>query len=134
MARCFRVLLHYTVAKRCGVYSMAKIPYLKLSKDVLKFDRNELNKQVFYPIISAGYNVAKNAAMTHRKTGQLARNLKTVSLAKRSTNDVGYVMFAGRRSDYSDNTPHFLLYYTVNNGKIYREIKRKVSSEIKKLN
>lgn len=113
---------------------MAKIPYLKLSKDVLKFDRNELNKQVLYPIISAGYNVAKNAAMAHRKTGQLARNLKTVSLAKRSKNEVGYVMFAGRRSDYSDNTPHFLLFYTVNNGKIYREIKRKVSSEIKKLN
>ncbi|NBK98616.1 MAG: hypothetical protein EOM50_11445 [Erysipelotrichia bacterium] len=112
---------------------MAKANYIKFSNDVLKLDKSELNKQVLYPIIAKGYNIAKIAAITQRKTGQLVKNLKTVSLNKRNNNTVGYILYAGRRSDYTDNTPHFVTFYKYNNGKVYRAIKKTIRSEVNKL-
>lgn len=113
---------------------MAKnVNFLRFDGDLLKLDRDKLNKEVFYPIIKKGYDVAKINAATHRKTGQLLKNLKTVSLANKSNDSVGYILYAGRRSDYSDAAPHFIVYYTYQNGKMYRAIKRAVSSEVRKL-
>ena len=113
---------------------MEKIPYIKLSGDALKFDRDELNKNVFYPVAEIGYNTAKAAAMAHLKTSELSKTLKTVSLAKRSTTQVGYVIMAGRRRDYTNNLPHFMLFNAYNNGIIRKQITRKVRAAISKLN
>ena len=73
---------------------MAKRLYVKLDGDILKFDRDLLNKQVLYPIAKAGYDKASAAASMHIKTGELLRNLKTVSLAKRPSNEIGYLLMA----------------------------------------
>lgn len=113
---------------------MAKKPYVRLDGDILKFDRDLLNKQVMYPIAKAGYDKASAAASMHIKTGELLRNLKTVSLTKKSSDEIGYLLMAGRRSDYSSNSPHFVMFYAYNQGKIYKSIKRSIRAEISKLN
>lgn len=113
---------------------MAKKPYVKLDGNVLKFDRDLLNKQVLYPIAKIGYDKASTAASMHIKTGELLKNLKTVSLAKQSSDEIGYLLMAGRRSDYSSGVPHFVMFYTFNRGQIFKSIKKSIRAEISKLN
>ena len=89
---------------------MAKKNIIKLDSDILKLDKAELNKQVFYPIIKAGYDVAKTEATIHKQTGQLLENLRTISLNKKSKNELGYVLMAGRRANYRKPSLYCFLY------------------------
>lgn len=108
---------------------------IKLDKNTLKLDKQILNKEIFYPVIKSGYDIAKRESLSHKRTGELFTNTKVVSLAKRSGKELGYVLVAGRRSSYSTpNSPHFLFYYTYKRGRIYRQIKRAIAQQVKSVN
>lgn len=107
---------------------------ISLDKGTLKLNKDILNKQIFYPVIKAGYDIAKKESLSHKKTGELFDNTKVVSLAKHG-NELGYLLVAGKRSNYSTpNSPHFLFYYTYKKGRIYRQIKRAVAQQVKSVN
>ena len=107
---------------------------ISLDKGTLKLNKDILNKQIFYPVIKAGYDIAKKESLSHKKTGELFDNTKVVSLAKHG-NELGYLLVAGKRSSYSTpRSPHFLFYYTYKRGRIYRQIKRAVAQQVKSVN
>ena len=113
---------------------MASKNIIKLDKNTLKLDKQILNKQIFYPVIEAGYEIAKRESLSHKKTGELFDNTKVVSLTKRG-DDLGYLLVAGKRSSYSTpRSPHFLFYYTYKRGRIYRRIKRAIAQQVKSVN
>lgn len=107
---------------------------ISLDKGTLKLNKDILNKQIFYPVIKAGYDIAKKESLSHKKTGELFDNTKVVSLAKHG-NELGYLLVAGKRSNYSTpKSPHFLFYYTYKKGRIYRQIKRAIAQQVKSVN
>lgn len=107
---------------------------INLDKGTLKLNKNILNKQIFYPVIKSGYDIAKKESLSHKKTGELFNNTKIVSLTKRG-DGLGYLLVAGKRSSYSTpNSPHFLFYYTYKRGRIYRRIKRVIAQQVKSVN
>lgn len=107
---------------------------ISLDKGTLKLNKDILNKQIFYPVIKAGYDIAKKESLSHKKTGELFDNTKVVSLAKHG-NELGYLLVAGKRSSYSTpRSPHFLFYYTYKKGRIYRQIKRAIAQQVKSVN
>ena len=113
---------------------MASKNIINLDKGTLKLDKNILNKQIFYPVIKAGYDIAKRESLSHKKTGELFDNTKVVSLTKHG-NELGYLLVAGKRSSYSTpRSPHFLFYYTYKRGRIYRKIKRAIAQQVRSVN
>lgn len=113
---------------------MASKNIINLDKGTLKLNKNILNKQIFYPVIKSGYDIAKKESLSHKKTGELFNNTKIVSLTKRG-DGLGYLLVAGKRSSYSTpNSPHFLFYYTYKRGRIYRRIKRVIAQQVKSVN
>lgn len=117
-----------------GCKVMASKNIISLDKGTLKLDKNILNKQIFYPVIKSGYDIAKKESLSHKKTGELFDNTKLVSLAKHG-GELGYLLVAGKRSSYSTpKSPHFLFYYTYKRGRIYRKIKRAIAQQVKSVN
>lgn len=107
---------------------------INLDKGILKLNKDILNKQIFYPVIKSGYEIAKRESLSHKKTGELFDNTKIVSLAKHGA-ELGYLLVAGKRSSYSTpKSPHFLFYYTYKRGRIYRQIKRAITQQVKSVN
>lgn len=107
---------------------------INLDKGALKLNKDILNKQIFYPVIKAGYDIAKKESLSHKKTGELFDNTKVVSLAKHG-NELGYLLVAGKRSSYSTpKSPHFLFYYTYKRGRIYRRIRKAIAQQVKSVN
>lgn len=113
---------------------MAKLKSIYVDKNMqIKFDKKQLNKEIFWPVAKAGLDVAEAYASEHKKTGQLLKNIKTVSLNNLDKKSLGYVLVAGRRSDYRDQTPHFVVFMKHENGKAYRAIKRAMNAQIKQI-
>ena len=113
---------------------MASKNIINLDKGTLKLNKNILNKQIFYPVIKSGYDIAKRESLSHKKTGELFDNTKVVSLAKHG-DGLGYLLVAGKRSSYSTpRSPRFLFYYTYKRGRIYRQIKRAIAQQVKSVN
>ena len=117
-----------------GRKGMTSKNIISLDKGTLKLNKDILNKQIFYPVIKAGYDIAKKESLSHKKTGELFDNTKVVSLAKHG-NELGYLLVAGKRSSYSTpRSPHFLFYYTYKKGRVYRQIKRAIAQQVKSVN
>lgn len=113
---------------------MASKNIISLDKGTLKLNKNILNKQIFYPVIKSGYDIAKKESLSHKKTGELFDNTKIVSLTKRG-DGLGYLLVAGKRSSYSTpGGPHFIFYYAYKKGRIYRQIKRAIAQQVKSVN
>jgi len=113
---------------------MASKNIINLDKGLLTLNKDILNRQIFYPVIKPGYEIAKRESLSHKKTGELFDNTKLVSLTKHG-NDLGYLLVAGKRSSYSTpKSPHFLFYYTYKRGRIYRKIKRAIAQQVKSVN
>lgn len=107
---------------------------INLDKGTLKLNKDILNRQIFYPVIKSGYDIAKRESLSHKKTGELFDNTKIVSLAKHGA-ELGYLLVAGKRSSYSTpKSPHFLFYYTYKRGRIYRRIKRTIMQQVRSVN
>ena len=113
---------------------MASKNIINLDKGTLKLNKDILNKQIFYPVIKTGYDIAKRESLSHKKTGELFDNTTIVSLTNHG-DELGYLLVAGKRSSYSTpRSPHFLFYYTYKRGRIYRQIKRAIARQVKSVN
>ena len=113
---------------------MASKNIISLDKGILKLNKDVLNKQIFYPVIKSGYDIAKRESLSHKKTGELFENTKIVSLIDHG-NELGYLLVAGKRSSYSTpKSPHFIFYYAYKRGRIYRQIKRAIAQQVKSVN